>query len=404
MDNKALAGVRVIEYADGIALSYCGKLLADMGASVIKVEKPKTGADMRGMGPFLNGEEDIEKSCVFFYNNTNKMSLTLDIERPEGQDVMKKLLEKADIFLKYGQPEWYEARGLGWDTLHALNPGLIVGSMTPYGESGPYKDYKANPLNVSHMSGMTTMYPLNSWPDLTRCPTMQGANFEQYDPGTMAAVGVMAALYHKNNTGEGQYMELSEVEAVLQISGTENTTYPVYGYSQDRLGGKLAQIGSEEAECEDGYVCPYFVTVPEYMRSAEMFGRQDWLEDGWIKDYATVLARMPEFRAEFLKWIQGKTRAEISDIAQSHKVSIGPVLTLREAMDMEQFKFREFFTDIEHPVWGEVKIISRPFIMHGTPISVDKAAPTLGEDNAAVLEEIGFDAAKIKQLEADGII
>ena len=404
MDKKALSSVKVIEYADGIGAPFCGKLLADMGATVIKVERPGTGDNLRSIGPFLHNEENIEKSCSFFYVNTNKESVVLDLDREAGREIMLELLKDADIFLRYGQPEWYEERGLDWGKLHTMNPGLIVASITPYGESGPYKDYKANPINYIHMSGIATLNPLNSWPDLSRCPVMEGGNFEQYDVGTMAAVGLMAALYYRNNTGHGQYMELSEVEAIFQVSGTENTNFPIYGFSQDRLGKRLVQMCSELAEAKDGWVCPYFVQDHEYINAARVFGREDWIEAGWLTNDEAREPHRDEFKAEFRKWLADKTREEACTLAQKGKVAMAPVMTMAEAKEMEQFKYREFFTEVDHPVWGKTKMVSRPFIMEKTPMKVEHAAPMLGEHTEQVLKTIGMDEARIAELKSDGVI
>lgn len=404
MANKALQGAKVVEYANGIGTPFCTKILADMGAEVIKIEHPLTGDTARHIGPFAGGSPDPEKSILFFYTNTNKKSITLDLNSDEGIEIFKKIIKDADILVKEGQPEECEKKGLGYETLKELNPGLIVASVTPYGESGPCKDYKAYPLNISQFSGAGSLYPQGTQ-DLTRPPIMLGGNFEEFDAGVVAAIGVLGALFRKKRTGKGQYIELSSLEARLKIANTENTVYAVYGHSENRTGIRLKMMASLVAPCKDGYIVPYLIQPDEHLRLAILIGKPEWVDEPWYQNMQERIKRIDEVTAAFHDWMKDKTMDEITRLAQEARVPLGPVSSPKDVVESEQFNAREFFTEVEHPVLGKVKFPGRPFIMSETPFSYDHAAPLLGQDNEDVYcKMLGYSKEYLSELKAANVI
>lgn len=387
MAKKALAGLRVIEYAQNIGVPYAAKMMADLGAEVIKIERPGKGDDARYLGPFVGGEENPEKSCVFLYVNTNKKSITLDIEKPEGAEIFKRLAASADVLLREGNPEFFNEKGLSYEELNKSNPGLILSSTTPFGESGPYKDYAASPNVISHMSGGTVLYPHGTGDD-DRAPCIMGGNFEEYDTGGVIYTGVLAALHWRKRSGRGQYIENSALDSRFMYLTTETVIYPVYGQVFDRSGRIQRMQASLCFAVKDGYMCPFLSQQKEFNALAKVLGKEEWLEQEWFNDVTQRRARHEEIAAAMSEWGLLYTKAEAAEILQKNRVPIGPVDTPADVVNSQQFNLRGFFTKVNHPICGELKIPGRPYIMEKTPHTYEKSAPLLGADNDQVYGDL----------------
>lgn len=404
MVKKALGGLRVIEYAQNIGVPYAGKMMADLGAEVIKVEIPGRGDNARHRAPFVGGAEDSEKSCIFLNANSNKKSVTLDIDKPEGAAILKRLAAAADVFLREGSPEYFRERGLSYEELSAENPRLILASNTPFGESGPYKDYASSPCVLAHMGAGTALYPHGTGDD-DKAPCMLGGNFEEYDPGPMVFIGVMGALHWRVRSGRGQYIENSALEAHLTDMATDTVAYPVYGQTFNRSGMTQRLQSSLCFPVKDGYMCPFLAQDKDFVALARMIGREEWLEEDWYKNLAQRRARCDEIADAIKEWGKNYTKAEATEIAQGHRLAIGPVETPADIVNSRHFSERGFFTTINHPVCGEMKYPGRPFIMAKTPHAYDKAAPLLGADNERVYGELlDISTTEQERLRAAGVI
>src|SRR4030042_3803100 len=209
MTPRALEGMKIVEYCNMVSGPYCSKLLADMGAEVLKIEPPHTGDDSRRRGPFPGDIPHQEKSGLFLYLNSNKKGLTLDVKKPEGKKIFKKLVEKTDVLIEDRPPGELGALDLGYEKLKSLNPGLIMISITPYGDRGPFKDYKAYQLNTVHVSGQGYLLPIPAL-DMDRPPVKVGGPRSGFDVGLVAVVAVTAAFYWKVLTGQGPDSEMSK--------------------------------------------------------------------------------------------------------------------------------------------------------------------------------------------------
>lgn len=379
--------------------------MADLGAEVIKIEPP--GGDLaRRTGPFFGGEgaPDPERSCIYLYVNANKKSVVLDLEKPEGALIFKKLVATADVLLREGDPDWFEEKGLGYEELTKENPSLILSSATPFGESGPYRDYAASPNVIAHMSGNTVLYPHGTG-DNHRAPCMLGGNFEEYDSGGVIAVGVLAALHWRRRSGRGQYIENAILETRFMDLTTETVLWPVYGQIYDRRGETQRRQASLCFAVKDGYMCPFISQQKEFNNLAKVLGREDWLEEEWFNDNVQRRERCDEIAAEIAKWGQKYTKAEATEIMQQNRVPIGPVDTPADVVHSEQFADRGFFVDLKHPVCGDVKFPGRPFIMEKTPHAYETAAPLLGADSREVLTAVlGMTEDAVERLAAKKVI
>lgn len=252
MNKKALTGVKVLEYAQFVTGPYCTKLLADLGAEVIKIEPPSAGDRARNQGPFPDDLPHAEKSALFLYLNTNKLGVTLDTGIPTGKEIFKKLVKDVDILIEDNYPQRMIELGFDYATLQNINPRLVMTSITPFGQNDPHTEYKAYPLNLVHAGMLGYMTPwVSRWPD--REPLQPGGFLGEYGAGLSAATATLAALYVQRMSGEGQHVDVSKQEAILALNRVNVPQFPNDGESDTRfvnLSGLLGDI----VPCKDGHI------------------------------------------------------------------------------------------------------------------------------------------------------
>ncbi len=404
MSLKALEGVKVLEYCSTLSGPYLGKLMADLGAEVVHIEAPGVGDDARKSPPFPGDTPHPEKSGLFLFVNTNKLGITLDPEPPEGRELFKRLVAEADVLIDDWPPGHMEKIGLGYDDLSALNPGLVIASITPYGLSGPYKDYKAYPLNVSHVSGQGNVLPLPS-PHLERAPVRIGGHCTDYDPGQSAAVAVLAALYSKEITGKGQIVEVSSQEAVLAYQQVEVVVFPNGGQVLTRKGPDTDRAITMKFECKDGYVILVMPLEHQKESFMKLLG-YDGLAEGKT---AADLERSPEDAAalrEFaVGWMKERTKQEVCSAAQALSCPISTMSSSEDVIESAQIKSRGFVAEVEHPVAGKLQMPAVPYHFSETPVCIEHAAPLLGEHNDEVYRRrLGCNDTELEELTRAGII
>jgi crotonobetainyl-CoA:carnitine CoA-transferase CaiB-like acyl-CoA transferase len=404
MAFKALEGVRVLEYCGAQSGPYCTKLMADLGAEVIHVEPPKTGDDARRSPPFPGDVSHPEKSGLFLYLNTNKLGITLNPELPRGREIFERLACDVDVLVEDWSPGRMEAIGLGYEQLKERNPGLIMASISPFGRSGPYKDYKAYPLNISHVGGQGHGLPLPS-PELDRPPTMIGGNCTEYDPGNTAAVAILAALYSRGVTGKGQLVEVSLQEAVLAMQRVEAVISANGGQGWSRTMPRSEKLITLMFPCRDGHVVLVAPLDHQWEALMKLIGNTEWFE----KEPSTgprVRAEDPDAMIERIgSWMKQHSREEICSGAQALSCPIAPVATPEDVANSEQMNARGIFVEMEHPAAGRMKIPSAPYQFSKTPWTLERAAPLLGEHNERIYcERLGYDRDELKELEKAGVI
>jgi crotonobetainyl-CoA:carnitine CoA-transferase CaiB-like acyl-CoA transferase len=394
----------VLEYCGTNTGPYCTKLMADLGAEVIHVEPPKTGDDARRSPPFPGDVSHPEKSGLFLFLNTNKLGITLDPRLPRGKEIFEKLAGEVDVLVEDWPPGHMEELGLGYDDLGERNPGLIMASITPFGRSGPYKDYRAYPLNVAHVSGQGYVLPLPS-PHLERAPTMIGGNCTEYDPGQTAALAILAALYSRGLTGRGQLVEVSMQEAVLAMQRVEAVIVANGGEVTTREGWRTEKLITMMFACQDGHVV--MVTPQEHQWEAlmKLIGNTEWFEQEPSAG-SRVRAEDPEAMVERIgSWMAKHTREEICSRAQALSCPIAPISSSEDVVNSEQMKVRGIFVDMEHPEAGELRIPSAPYHFSKTPWKLERTAPLLGQHNETVYcDRLGYDEKELKKLRDAGVI
>jgi len=405
MAGKALGGVKILEYCKTVSGAYCAKLMADLGAEVIKMEDPEKGDPARKKAPFPNDIPDPEKSGLFLYLNTNKFGITLAAENPSGKKIFKKLVKDVDILVEDHPVGEMEKMGLGYETLKKLNPGLIMTSITPFGQSGPYKDYKAYQLNLSHVSGQGNILPFPA-KHMDRPPVQLGGNASNYDAGLVAAVAIMAALFWKGATGQGQYIDTSKQEALISLQRVDSEAFANHGLSVTRKGMVDRRSTDGILPCKDGYIMVLTPEEHQWKALVKLMGKPQWTEEEWCKDREARAEHHVEIKELISQWMKEHTKEEIYRKGQALSCPVAPINSPEEVVNSRQFNARNFFVDMNHPVAGRLeKFPSSPYRFSKTPWKIERPAPRLGEHNEAIYgDRLGYGKEKLENLRESKVI
>jgi len=401
--EQAFSDVRVLDLTHYIAGPYCTKLLADYGADVVKVEKPGEGDGARRMGPFLNDEPHIEKSGLFLHLNTNKKGVTLNLKTGRGVDILKELVEEADVLVESFAPRVMPGLGLDYDTLAAINPRLVMTSISNFGQTGPYRDYKATELVLS---GMGPHMYVEGEPD--REPLKYPGYKTQYLAGTNAAAATLGALFGSRATGQGQQVDVSIMESLCSppegaaaLMGYEFSGRDAVRPGARRGGGYPWGV----YPCKDGFVFIWGMVPMFWRRTVEWLGMPELLTD---ERFATGQARpyhRDDFEAIMLPWLAERTVEEVVESAQAKRLTTAPVYTIDEVLEDPHFKARGFFVEIEHPVVGRATYPGLPFRLPATVSVAQRPAPTLGQHNREVyVERLGHSDDEMVELHKEGVM
>ncbi len=391
----ALDGLRVVELGQLLAGPFCGQLLGDMGADVIKVEPPGAGDPMRVWG---QGETKVNWEVIA----RNKRSVSANLRVPEGQDIVRQLVAKADILIENFKPGTMEKWGLGPDALHALNPRLIIARMSGYGQTGPYSDRAGFGGIGEAMGGWRYIV---GEPD--RPPSRMGVSIGDTLTATYGCLGVLAALHAREKTGQGQVVDAALYESVLQVMESLVPEYDLMGIIRERSGSILPGIApSNVYSCKDG---EYMIGANKdslWRRLAEAMGKPELGED---PRYATHLARgTNQFELDDLinEWTKTLTVDELDALMTDYSIPAGRVYRAPEMLADPHFKAREAIIEVETERFGKLKMQNAFPKLSATPSGVRRPAPSfVGQHNAEIYGELlGMSAAEMDSLKAAGVI
>ncbi len=388
-----LGGITALDLSEGVSGPYCAKLLAGMGAEVIKVERPGVGEASRREGPFLRDEPHVESSAPHLYLNTGKKSVTLDLESERGADVLRRLSEGCDVLIESGAPGRMAALGLGYETLAAHNPGLVYVSITPFGQTGPYRDYEGGDIVAQAMGALMHTVGL---PD--REPLKIGGSVVSYAVGVAAFSGAMLALYARDFTGEGQYVDVSAMEAV--------TVAQIHASIHHQFGRIPARRESALVRTSDGWVSPGLeIGVREdiWARVCELMGVPELADDPAFSTREARREHQQDVLAIVGEWAATKTKEKIYHTLQGMRTIAGYVADVEDLLGSGQLRERGFFQDIAHPHAGTATYPGEPIRVSGHAWRHERA-PLLGEHNAEILgDRLGMSEAEIAELaDAEG--
>lgn len=404
MQDTCLEGVKILEYCRTVTGAYTTKIMADLGAEVIKIEPPMEGDEARRKGPFPEDIPHHEKSGLFLYLNSNKLSVTMDPRKPTGGEIFKKLVRDVDILVEDGAPGEIEQWGLGYEELKKINSGLIMTSITPYGRSGPHKDYKAYQLNLANVSGQAYLLPLPS-PDLERPPVKPGGNLCNYDPALMALIAILAAYFWKGVSGEGQFIEISKQETLINMQRIESVTYANSGVVMNRTGRQASAMPGGVMPCKDGYVVSVTPEDHQWNSLMELIGDPDWAKQDWCKDRNARSENALELTKLISKWMVKRTKEQIYRGGQSLSCPVAPLHSTEDMVKSEQLQARGFFVEMNHSVAGKMKFPSAPYHFSETPWQLRRAAPLLGEHNEEIYcGRLGYNREELVKLREAAII
>jgi len=402
MSEGALAGVKVLEYAQMVSGPYCTKLLADLGAEVIKIEKPGAGDEARRRGPFPRDIPHPERSGLFLYLNTDKLGITLDPGTPTGRNIFLGLVRWADILVEDKPPKVMEALGLEHGSLKRVNPRLIMTSITPFGQTGPYRDYRAYCLNISHGAGAGYLTPVDSSEDELG-PIKGGGFFDDYCNGLSAAAATLVALYSREITGEGQHIDVSEQEASIAYDRVEVGTFASDGFISRRV---RTTGGTALLPCRDGYALIAMGEERHWKALVELMGNPQWAKDERFKDDESRVKHSQELNSLIAGWTKTFVKEEIFHKLASAGIPAGVVRSPGDLIEHdEQLRARGFFVEIDHPEAGKLVYPSAPYRISETPCRVERPAPTIGQHNEEVYSRLlGYTRQELVRLREAGII
>jgi crotonobetainyl-CoA:carnitine CoA-transferase CaiB-like acyl-CoA transferase len=393
-----LEGLRVLELGSRVAAPYCAKLLADLGADVVKVEPPGTGDPARRLGPFPGDVPHPERSGLFLYLNTSKRSVTLDLETRAGRELLRRLIARADLLIEDRAAGELERLELDYPRLEAQNPLLVVASVTPFGATGPYRDYRSYALNLYHASGQT-WFSYAQEDEEERPAPKAGGYVAEYDAGLTAALGAMAAVLGRATTGRGQHVEVSKQEALMCLERVDIgrfTNDPTPMPFRGSVGGMM--------RAKDGYFIITPVEKHQWQGLIRAMGNPDWAQADWCQDELGRQQHRDEIRSRIEAWSMGLTRDEIYHRLQAEGTPVGPVRDAAEVEAWEQAQARGFFRELDHPEAGPQLYPTAPHQSHVMRWA-GRPAPLLGQHNEEVYRgELGLAPQELARLAAAGVI
>lgn len=392
----ALTGIKVLDLGRMVAAPYCTMMLANLGAEVIKVEQPGSGDLSRENLPFQNGI-----SAYFIAYNCSKSGITLDLKAEKGKEILWKLIEWADVLVENFRPGVMERLGFGYEQVSKVNPGLVYASISGYGQDGPYAKRAAFDPIAQAMSGMMSITGMPDGPNV-RC----GASIADVLAGQNAAVAILAALRYREKSRRGQYIDIALADSCISAMASVNQIYLSTGKNPGPLGnGFEASAPGNSYKTRDGSVMLLAGSNREWKKLAIALHREDWLED---PDFQSAGERV-NHRSKLDSLINNETgkysTAELLDCLLTAGLPVGEVLRVDQVAQSAHFRdVRKMFSEVQHPIAGNVEVTNLPIKMSETPPHITKCAPTLGQDNNSVLSEIGYTEEEILEFKRQRVI
>ncbi len=409
-----LEGVRVLDLTHYIAGPYCTKLLSGLGADVIKIEHPRRGDGARWLGPFASDGAEIppgphlrkggsapEDGAWFLYLNTAKQSLALDLKSPEGRKVALELASKADILVENFAPGTLDSLGLSYAELQNLNPALVVTSISNYGQTGPYRDWKAAELNLYALGGLMN---ITGEPDQE--PLKEGMPLAQLGAGQNAFAATMAALMYAEETGEGQQIDVSIAEYATNILENALMQYSYSGQEYNRVGNRgYGRAAWGIYPCQDGHVGIIAGPDTRWPEVAKIMEREELADPRFISR-AGRLEHADEVDAYMLPWLVSNNKVDIFKAGQESGLGFSFVATMKDILEMEQLLARDYFVELDHPVAGRLSYPGAPIMPEkGVDAWVFRRAPLLGEQTYHVLDSwLGYSEERASELAKQGVL
>jgi len=405
--SGSLSHLRVLDLSRVLAGPWASQILGDLGAEVIKVERPQTGDDTRSWGPpFFQGDDgNAEISAYFLSANRNKQSLAIDLTHPEGQKLIRRLVAESDVVLENFKVGGLKRYGLDYESLQRINPKLIYCSITGFGQDGPYSNRPGYDFLIQAMGGLMS---ITGHPDGEpgSGPMKVGVALTDIMTGLYATIGVLAALTHRARTGEGQHVETALLDVQVACLANQAMNYLTTGKAPARMGNAHPNIVPyEDFPTADGNMVLTVGNDLQFARLCEVLGRPEWATD---ERFATNRARVANRKELIPKLRQAtvmRSTREWVDVLEDAGVPCGPVNTIDQVFDDPQVVAREMCQKIAHPSLGRVPTVANPIKLKLTPVEYRTAPPLLGEQSAQILQRIiGLSEQEIEALRQSSVI
>jgi formyl-CoA transferase len=413
--GKALEGVRILDFTHVQSGPTCTQLLAWFGADVIKVERPGVGDITRGQ---LRDIPNVD-SLYFTMLNHNKRSITLDTKKPSGKAVLEKLIKECDVLVENFAPGVLDRMGYPWETIHKLNPRMIVASVKGFGP-GPYEDCKVYENVAQCAGGAASTTGFDDGP-----PLVTGAQIGDSGTGLHLALGIVCALYQRQSTGQGQKVLCAMQDGVLNLCRVKLRDQqrlahgPLKEYPQypnGKFGAAVPRAGNASGGGQPGWILKckgwesdpnayiYFITqAPVWAEICKVIGKEEWITD---PDYATPEARLPRLMsifAEIEKWTTTKTKFEAMEILNKYDIPCGPILSMQELAEEESLRQTGTVVEVDHPTRGKYLTVGNPIKLSDSASEV-RRSPLLGEHTEEILGWLGFQKDDIERMRKEGAV
>ncbi|WP_346206859.1 CoA transferase [Caldifermentibacillus hisashii] len=394
--EKALSGIRVLGATRMLAGPYCEMLLADMGAEVLHIELPGRGDESRHFAPLINGEG----SC-FIASNRNKKSITLDLRTPEGQEIFKDLVRVSDIVVENNRPGTMDKWNVGYKDLKEINPGIIMTSVSGFGQTGPYSQRAGLDIVAQAMGGLMFMTG-----EADGSPTRTGNAIGDFLGGLFATYGTLSALYYKQRTGKGQHVDAALLDSVIAVLENVIPNYVGLGKVTERMGSRIPGIAPYNTFlAKDGYVVIGVSSNQIWKRFVDVIGRPELNDDPRFNSPSARVENVEEVEKITQEWVSQKTVEEVVSILNEAGVICGPVYSVEQLIEDPHVKARDMAPEIEHPVAGKLRLSGITPKLSLTPGTIDSPPPALGDHNEEIYKGLlKYSDEKFKDLQNRGII
>ncbi len=399
MTHQALDDIDVLDLSDGISGAYCAKMLASFGAEVIKLEKPGAGDSTRRTGPFPGDIPHPEKSAAFLYHNTGKKSVTLEITTASGRDLLRQLVARADVLVENFRPSVLPALGLGYPALSTINPRLVMTSITGFGQTGPYRDFKMESIAGYAIGGHQY---INGEPD--REPLQGPGPQPEYVGGIHGFFGTVAGLYSREDTGHGHHVDVSIMECLAGFHQHNVIRYTYGGDIKRRTGNRYdGNCPVTIYPCRDGHIALSASSPMQQELLFTLVEMPDLTEDPRFNNPVDRNANAQAFDERLMPWFLERTREDIFHTCSQWRIPCAPVTHPGELLDDPHFRERDFWTEVDHPVAGRLPYPAAPFHLTETPARPGRA-PLLGEHNQEIYGRLGYCKKDLVRLRQGGVI
>jgi crotonobetainyl-CoA:carnitine CoA-transferase CaiB-like acyl-CoA transferase len=404
MSEGILSGLRVLEWGHLVSGPWTARLLGDMGAEVVKIETPGVGDEARTVGPFPSDLPHPEKSGLYLFLNCNKRSVTLNLSTESGRRLFLDLLKTADVLIENHRPSELETINLSYETLKAVNPNFIMISISPFGQTGPYRDYIASELVLFHMGGVGYETPVGGVTERETQPPLKGPGYQAYFvSGWMAATAALVALFHREVTGEGQFVDISEHEAIASML-RPNVARLSY---QEEITVRQSVGAIRYKPCKDGYFIGLGMGQNDqaWQQLCALMGNPEWTTREIFLTPESRREHQQEADDLIIEWMKDYTKDELFQMTQQVGMGAFPFNTIADVHTSEQLASRGFFGEIAHPLAGTYQYPGPAYQFSEAQPSISRRAPLLGEHNAEVYcDELGYSREDLVALRRSGVI